>query len=102
VHPVELLNAKRRYGVSMQVALRRLKDLQLLSDAGYHSILSSSAKRLEISRAGADARRRAPPFRVLGVLGLAEDLFSPSRASEFLQRPIDQLEPSLQVSTVPA
>ena len=28
---IELLNAKRRYGVSMAVALRRLKDLDLIT-----------------------------------------------------------------------
>lgn len=44
VHPGELLNAKRRYGSSMQVPLRRLKDLALLSDAGYRTATAQSAK----------------------------------------------------------
>lgn len=103
VHPVELLNAKRRYGVSMQVALRRLKDLQLLSDAGYQSIFIQFSKHgwrsAEPEPMPAEEPRR---FESMVFWGLAEDLFSPSRASEFLQRPIDQLELSLQVSTVPA
>ena len=89
--------------VSMQVALRRLKDLQLLSDAGYHSIFIQFSKNgwrsAEPEPMPAEEPRR---FESLVFWGLAEDLFSPSRASEFLQRPIDQLEPSLQVSTVPA
>ncbi len=103
VHPVELLNAKRRYGVSMQVALRRLKDLDLLSESGYKSMsIQFSAngwRSAEPEPMRAEEPRR---FESLVFWGLAEDLFSPSRASEFLQRPIDQLEPALQVSTVPA
>jgi Zn-dependent peptidase ImmA (M78 family)/transcriptional regulator with XRE-family HTH domain len=97
VHPVELLNAKRRYGISMQVALRRLKDLALLSDAGYKSIC------IEFSQQGwrtaepepllAERPRR---FESLVFWGLAEGLFTTSRAAEFLQRSIHELEPALQ------
>lgn len=103
VHPVELLNAKRRYGVSMQVALRRLRDLDLLSKSGYKSVSIQFSvngwRAAEPEPMRAEKPRR---FESLVFWGLAEDLFSPSRASEFLQRPIDQLEPALQVSTVPA
>ena len=103
VHPVELLNAKRRYGVSMQVALRRLKYLELLSDAGYRSLFIQFSKQgwrsAEPEPMCAEEPRR---FESLVFWGLAEDLFSPSRASEFLQRPIDQLAPALKLSTVSA
>ena len=103
VHPVELLNAKRRYGVSMQVALRRLKDLELLSDAGYRSLFIQFSKQGWRSAEPEPMRAEEPRrFESLVFWGLAEDLFSPSRAAEFLQRPIAQLEPALQVSTVSA
>jgi Zn-dependent peptidase ImmA (M78 family)/transcriptional regulator with XRE-family HTH domain len=103
VHPMELLNAKRRYGVSMQVALRRLKDLELLSDTGYQSVFIQLSK-LGWRSAEPEPMRAEEPrrFESLVFWGLAEDLFSPSRASEFLQRPIDQLEHALQGSIVPA
>ncbi len=97
VHPAELLNAKRRYGISMQVALRRLKDLDLLSDAGYKSIFIQFSQQgwrsAEPEPLLAERPRR---FESLVFWGLAEDLFTPSRAAEFLQRRIDDLEPALQ------
>ena len=92
----ELLNAKRRYGVSMQVALRRLKDLSLLTDAGYMSAM------IEFSRKG--WRKEEPEmlacehprrFESLVYRGLAEDLFTLSRAAEFLQCSLDELDPKL-------
>ena len=92
----ELLNAKRRYGVSMQVALRRLKDLNLLTDPGYMNAM------IEFSRKG---WRKVEPemltcehprrFESLVYRGLAEDLFTPSRAAEFLQCSLDELDPKL-------
>jgi Zn-dependent peptidase ImmA (M78 family)/transcriptional regulator with XRE-family HTH domain len=97
VHPAELLNAKRRYGISMQVALRRLKDLDLLSDAGYKSIFIQFSQQgwrsAEPEPLLAERPRR---FESLVFWGLAEGLFTPSRAAEFLQRRIDDLEPALQ------
>lgn len=97
VHPGELLNAKRRYGVSMQVALRRLKDLHLLSDAGYKwaciEFNKNGWRSAEPEPLLAERPRR---FESLVFWGLAEDLFSPSRAAEFLQRRIDDLDPALR------
>ena len=60
--------------------------------------------RLAICSAEPEPMRAEEPrrFESLVFWGLAEDLFSPSRAAEFLQRPIDQLEPALQGSTVSA
>jgi len=103
VHPAELLNAKRRYGVSMQVALRRLKDLELLGDAGYQSMQIQFSQHGWRSAEPEPLRAEEPRrFESLVFRGLAEDLFSPSRAAEFLQRPMDQLEPALQVVVEPA
>ncbi|ANH69759.1 helix-turn-helix domain-containing protein [Mitsuaria sp. 7] len=96
VHPGELLNAKRRYGVSMQAALRRLKDLGLLNDAGYKSAL------IQFAQAGWRSAEPEPllpeqprRFESLVFWGLAEGLFSPSRAAELLQRPLGALAPAL-------
>lgn len=99
IHPAELLSAKRRHGVSMQVALRRLKDLQLLQESGYRYAC------VEFSRMGWRSAEPEPllpeqprRFESLVFRGLAEDLFTPSRAAEYLQRPIDALEPALQAT----
>lgn len=95
VHPMELLNVKRRYGVSMQVALRRLKDLSLLSAAGYKSAF------IQFSQEGWRSAEPEPllpetprRFESLVFWGLAEDLFTPSRAAEFLQGSLDTIERS--------
>jgi Zn-dependent peptidase ImmA (M78 family)/transcriptional regulator with XRE-family HTH domain len=101
VHPTELLNAKRRYGISMQVALRRLKDLSLLSDAGYTSaFVQFSAAGWRVAEPEPLLAEKPRRFESLVFWGLAEDLFSASRAAEFLQRKIDQLDPTLQASVV--
>ncbi|MBK1684229.1 helix-turn-helix domain-containing protein [Rhodoferax fermentans] len=96
VYPVELLNAKRRYGVSMQLALRRLKDLHLLTDAGYsHAFIEFSRngwRSAEPEPLRAEQPRR---FESLVFRGLASDLFSPSRAAEFMQCRVDELDPAL-------
>lgn len=96
VLPIELLNAKRRYGVSMQVALRRLKDLDLLTDSGY------SFSCIEFGRYGwrtAEPEALAPEqprrFESLVYRGLAENIFTPSRAAEFLQCKLEALDPML-------
>ena len=103
VFAAELLNAKRRYGVSMQVALRRLKDLHLLTDAGY------SAAFIEFSTKGWRTAEPEPlrpeqprRFESLVFRGLAQDLFSPSRAAEFMQCRVDELDPTLSHQPEPA
>ena len=94
VHPEELLNAKLRHGVSMQVALRRLKDLGLLGDTGY------TAAQILFGKYGWRSAEPSPflperprRFESLVFWGLAEGLFTRSRAAEFLQRPISELDP---------
>lgn len=96
VHLAELLNAKRRWGVSMQVALRRLKDLQLVTDAGFKSTS------IEFSRRGWRSAEPEPlsseqprRFESLVFRGLATDIFTTSRAAEFMQCGIEELDPTL-------
>lgn len=96
IHPGELLSAKRKYGISIQLALRRLKDLDLLDDAGYRGAF------IELGKAGWRSAEPEPllpeqPLRLetLVYRGLAEDLFSLSRAAEFLRRPVGTSELSL-------
>lgn len=96
VLPIELLNAKRRYGISMAAALRRLKDLGLISDPGYLSMnklfASQGWKRQEPETQLSEQPRR---FESLVYRALAEDLISPTRAAELLQCPVAELDPGL-------
>lgn len=94
---IELLNAKRRYGVSMGVALRRLKDLQLITDNGYQGM------NIEFNRHGWRASEPEPlraetprRFESLVYRALAQDLISPSRAAELLQCAAAELDPGLE------
>lgn len=93
VYPGELLNAKRRYGVSMQMVLRRLKDLHLITDAGYrHTQIQFSTKGWRKQEPESLMPERPHRFESLVLRGLAADLFTPSRAAEFLQIRIDELD----------
>lgn len=96
VHPRELLIVKQHYGLSMAAVLRRLKDLSLLSEAGYQYctiLFSKNGWRKEEPEAlPAETPRR---FESLVFWGLAEDFFSKSRAAEFLQQPLSALDPGL-------
>ena len=96
VHPRELQIAKQHYGLSMQAVLHRLKDLNLLSDAGHRS--SSIQFRMNGWHKDEPAplyAEKPQRFESLVFWGLAEDLFSKSRAAEFLQKPISALDTSL-------
>lgn len=103
VFAAELLNAKRRYGISMQVALRRLKDLGLLTQAGYTSTMIVFGKQgWRTQEPEALACEKPSRFESLVYRGLAEDLFTPSRAAEFLQCRLDALDPMLNHLTATA
>ena len=103
VFSAELLNAKRRYGVSMQVALRRLKDLDLLSDAGYRNAYFEFNKHgWRTNEPEALLPEQPRRFESLVYRGLAEDLFTSSRAAEFLQCRLDELDPALDHLTLRA
>jgi Zn-dependent peptidase ImmA (M78 family)/DNA-binding XRE family transcriptional regulator len=103
VYAAELLNAKRRYGVSMQVALRRLKDLHLLTDAGYrHAFIEFSSNGWRSAEPEPLRPEQPRRFESLVFRGLASDLFSPSRAAEFMQCRVDELDPTLSRLPEPA
>jgi Zn-dependent peptidase ImmA (M78 family)/transcriptional regulator with XRE-family HTH domain len=103
VYAAELLNAKRRYGVSMQVALRRLKDLHLLTEAGYsHAFIEFSRKGWRSAEPEPLLPEQPRRFESLVFRGLASDLFSPSRAAEFMQCRVDELDPTLSHLPEPA
>ena len=103
VYAAELLNAKRRYGVSMQVALRRLKDLDLLTEAGYRNAYFEFNKHgWRTSEPEALLPEQPRRFESLVYRGLAEDLFTPSRAAEFLQCSLHELDPALDHLTLRA
>ncbi|MBK6717570.1 MAG: ImmA/IrrE family metallo-endopeptidase [Burkholderiales bacterium] len=92
----ELLNAKRRYGVSMALALRRLKDLQLITEPGYTSMNIQFAthgwKKAEPEPLLAEQPRR---FESLVYRALAEDLISLPRAAELMRVDAAELDPGL-------
>jgi Zn-dependent peptidase ImmA (M78 family)/DNA-binding XRE family transcriptional regulator len=89
----ELMLAKRGYGISMQVAMRRLKELGLISDSLFRSLSAEMTKRgwsiLEPEPMSPENPLR---FTSLVYWGLAEGLFTESRAAEFLQQPVSALE----------
>ncbi|NWB28367.1 helix-turn-helix domain-containing protein [Pseudomonas gingeri] len=95
VHPRELLIAKRQYGLSMHAALRRLKDLNLLSENGYKSlIIRFSANGWRKSEPEPMPCRAPHRFESLVFWGYAEGLITQSRAAEFLRKPVTALDPN--------
>jgi Zn-dependent peptidase ImmA (M78 family) len=81
----------------MQVALRRLKDLRLLSDSGYKSAcITFNQNGWRANEPEPLLPERPGRFESLVYWGLAESLFTPSRAAEFLQRRMDDLDPALR------
>ncbi|GAB5098526.1 helix-turn-helix domain-containing protein [Caballeronia sp. HLA56] len=89
----ELMLAKRGYGVSMQVAMRRLKDLGLIADSLFRSLNIQMARK-GWKTAEPEAMSAEEPLRFASLVywGLAEGLFTQSRAAEFLQQPVSALE----------
>ncbi|HGM8359619.1 XRE family transcriptional regulator [Pseudomonas aeruginosa] len=100
VHPQELLIAKRQYGISMQAAMYRLKDLELLSADGHRNLAIQFSMR-GWRKAEPEPQDCKPPqrFESLVYWGLAEGLFTNSRAAELLNRPVSALDRDL-VATV--
>ena len=99
IHPQELYNAKKSYGVSMQGIVRRLKDLDLLSDAGYKQIcFFFSTKGWRKDEPGKLPAERPTRFESLAYRALAEELITKSRAAEFLQIPLSKIDASLTVA----
>ncbi|HCI1915361.1 TPA: ImmA/IrrE family metallo-endopeptidase [Pseudomonas aeruginosa] len=100
VHPQELLIAKRQYGISMQAAMYRLKDLELLSTEGHRNLAIQFSMR-GWRKAEPEPQDCKPPqrFESLVYWGLAEGLFTNSRAAELLNRAVSALDRDL-VATV--
>ena len=97
VYMQELLNAKRRYGISMQVALRRLKDLHLLTESGYRStMIEFNRRHWRQQEPEALACEKPRRFESLVYRGLAEELFTLARAAEFLGCLPQAIDPSLE------
>lgn len=96
VHPRELLIAKQLYGLSMQAVLRRLKDLDLLNETGYKSSMIHARMRGWAKTEPQPLPPEHPQrFESLVFWGLAEDLFSRSRAAELLGKPASALDADL-------
>lgn len=92
----ELLNAKRRHGISMALALRRLKDLGLLTDAGYQSMTIQFSKQgWRKSEPEPLLPERPRRFESMVYRALAEDLISLPRAAELMQCGVNELDPGL-------
>jgi Zn-dependent peptidase ImmA (M78 family)/transcriptional regulator with XRE-family HTH domain len=95
VHPRELLIAKRQYGISMHAALRRLKDLKLLSETGYKSLtIQFSANGWRKSEPEPLPCKPPQRFESLAFWALAEGLITKSRAAELLRKPVSALDPN--------
>lgn len=103
VHPAELLGAKRHHGLSAQAVLHRLRDLGLVSEASYKScVIQLSAQGWRTQEPEPLPPERPGRFEALVWRGLAEGLFTPSRAAEFLQISVAALEEQLAQFWPPA
>jgi Zn-dependent peptidase ImmA (M78 family)/DNA-binding XRE family transcriptional regulator len=92
VHPQELFNAKQTYGMSMAAISRRLRDLNLLSESGYKTlVIHFSTQGWRTAEPGPLPSERPRRFESLIFRGLSEEVFTLSRAAELLQRPLSEL-----------
>ncbi|MES2536743.1 MAG: XRE family transcriptional regulator [Pseudomonadota bacterium] len=89
IHIIELASLKEKYGISMQVAIRRALDQGVLTESGYKSMM------FLFSKSGYRAREPGPQlppehperFCRLAYRALAEGVISPSKAAELLHVP---------------
>lgn len=93
VHVEELKLAKRAYGISMQAVLRRLLDLTVISEATYRFMMVRFSQ-WGFRKDEPEKLEREEPirFRWLVYRGLAEGLYTPAKAAEFLQISLSELE----------
>lgn len=95
----ELMLAKRGYGISMQVGIRRLKELGLINENLFRSLNAEmTARGWTISEPEPMSAENPLRFASLVYWGLAEGLFTPTRAAEFLQQPVSALEAGASVA----
>lgn len=92
VHFQEILNAKQSYGVSMNMIIFRLKDLGLIGQSDYQKLFIDFSQRgWRKKEPDALPPERPRRFESLVYRGLAEEVFTLSRAAELLQIPLAQL-----------
>lgn len=90
LEPKELCVLKKAYGLSMSAWLHRAKDLGVLSNANYLSIVRYFRKRGWHKQEPCDEypREKSELFIQLVFHALAEDLVSESKAAELLRMPL--------------
>ena len=92
VHVQEILNAKQSYGVSMNMIIYRLKDLGLIGQSDYQKLFIDFGQRgWRKKEPNALPPERPRRFESLVYRGLAEEIFTLSRAAELLQIPLARL-----------
>ncbi|CAH1002581.1 hypothetical protein LEM8419_03455 [Neolewinella maritima] len=84
IHPVELLELKGEFGLSVAALLYRAKDLHILTDHGFKNAMISISQLGWRKDEPAAFQGRENPSRMLELLGrgIAEDIISQSKAAE--------------------
>ncbi|SHG28329.1 Zn-dependent peptidase ImmA, M78 family [Microbulbifer donghaiensis] len=89
----EFLLAKREWGISIQAILRRLYDLNIVSQAVYQSTFRFwSSRGWRRSEPQPLASEESFRLRQLVYRALAEELVTPSRAAELLNTDLEEIE----------
>lgn len=97
IHFRELKLAKENYGISMQAALRRLLDLDIINASFYKGmVIQFSKEGFRKNEPWPLSSEKSTRFESLVYRGLSEGLFTPSKAAEFLQTDIAMVEQSLE------
>lgn len=92
LEPQELCVLKKSYGLSMSGWIHRAKDLGILSDSNYQSMVRYFRMRGWHKKEPCDEYPREEPllFKQLVFRALAEELISESKAAELLRIPLSQ------------
>lgn len=93
LHIYELRSLKEKYGISMQVVMRRAYEQEILTDAGYKSMNFLFSKFGYRKKEPGDQLPSEHPerFSRLAYRALAEGMVSPSKAAELLHIPLSQV-----------
>ncbi|HIK73411.1 MAG: XRE family transcriptional regulator [Alloalcanivorax venustensis] len=96
-YEAEFLLVKHEWGISMQAALRRLYDLDVINTSVYRNICQKwSVKRYRRNEPEPLPAERSYRLRQLVFRSLAEDLITPSRAAELLATSLEQIDRVMQ------
>lgn len=84
IHPVELLELKSEFGLSVAALLYRAKDLQILTDHGFRNAMIGVSQLGWRKDEPSVFKGRESPSRMLELLGrgIAEEIISQSKAAE--------------------